>query len=83
MYAKLPKLSLQDSLSDNSVLIVSTPAVLSGSLSSPLDPMSIDIDLHDVPINDDGDILSTNIKSESMEEVFIKSINFLILFKIF
>ncbi|XP_014214644.1 sorting nexin-2-like [Copidosoma floridanum] len=70
MQAELPKLSLRDAIQDNSLSTLSSPAAPSGPLSPPLDPTGTDIgDLHDVPINDDGDI-STNIhKSQSMEEV--------------
>ncbi|XP_020283860.1 sorting nexin-2 [Pseudomyrmex gracilis] len=67
--AELPKLSLRDMPDENSFSTVSSPAP--GPLSSPLGPMSSDIgDLHDVPINDNADTLSTNvIHSRSLEEV--------------
>lgn len=68
---ELPKLSLRDMPDENSFSTVSSPAP--GPLSSPLGPMGSDIgDLHDVPINDNADTLSTNvIHSRSLEEVYI------------
>lgn len=57
---ELPKLTLRDVPEENSFSSVSSPAP--GPLNSPLGPMSTDIgDLHDVPINDNTDILSTNV----------------------
>ncbi|KAG5344231.1 SNX2 protein, partial [Acromyrmex heyeri] len=54
---------------ENSFSSMSSPAP--GPLSPPLGPMNTDIgDLHDVPINDNADTLSTNIiHSRSLEEV--------------
>lgn len=71
--AELPKLSLRDMPEENSFSSMSSPAP--GPLSPPLGPMNTDIgDLHDVPINDNTDTLSTNIiHSRSLEEVCIKS----------
>lgn len=71
IHAELPKLSLRDAIQDNSLSTLSSPAAPSGPLSPPLDPMGGDIgDLHDVPINDDGENPQSNItKSQSMEEV--------------
>ncbi|KOC66717.1 Sorting nexin-2 [Habropoda laboriosa] len=58
--AELPKLSLRDAPEENSFSSVSSPAP--GPLSSPLGPMTSDIgDLHDVPINDNVDVLSTSV----------------------
>ncbi|XP_058790993.1 sorting nexin-2-like [Phymastichus coffea] len=66
----LPKLSLKDATQDNSLSTLSSPAAPSGPLSPPLDPTGSDIgDLHDVPINDEGEPPSNIIKSQSMEEV--------------
>ncbi|XP_072761529.1 sorting nexin-2 [Anoplolepis gracilipes] len=67
--AELPKLSLRDAPEENSFSSMSSPAP--GPLSPPLGPMNTDIgDLHDVPINDNADTLSTNIiHSRSLEEV--------------
>ncbi|XP_043503512.1 sorting nexin-2 [Polistes fuscatus] len=69
LQTELPKLTLRDALEENSFSSVSSPPP--GPLSPPLGPMSSDIgDLHDVPINDNMDTLSTNvIKSQSFEEV--------------
>lgn len=71
--AELPKLTLRDAMEENSFSSVSSPPP--GPLSPPLGPISSDIgDLHDVPINDNTDMLSTNvIKSQSFEEVYTKS----------
>lgn len=66
---ELPKLSLRDAPEENSFSSMSSPAP--GPLSPPLGPMNIG-DLHDVPINDNSDTLSTNIiHSRSLEEVCI------------
>lgn len=69
---ELPKLSLRDMPEENSFSSMSSPAP--GPLSPPLGPMNTDIgDLHDVPINDNADTLSTNIiHSRSLEEVCIR-----------
>lgn len=69
---ELPKLTLRDVPEENSFSSVSSPAP--GPLSSPLGPMSTDIgDLHDVPINDNTDILSTNImQTQSTDMVYFK-----------
>lgn len=71
MQAELPKLSLRDVPEENSFSSVSSPAP--GPLSPPLGPMNTDIgDLHDVPINDNADMLSSSvIQSRSLEEVNI------------
>jgi len=70
--AELPKLSLRDMPEENSFSSMSSPAP--GPLSPPLGPMNTDIgDLHDVPINDNADTLSTNIiHSRSLEEVSVR-----------
>nr|XP_003705160.1 PREDICTED: sorting nexin-2 [Megachile rotundata]XP_012144937.1 PREDICTED: sorting nexin-2 [Megachile rotundata] len=67
--AELPKLTLRDAPEENSFSSVSSPAP--GPLSSPLGPMSSDIgDLHDVPINDNTDVLSTNaMQTQSVDVV--------------
>ncbi|KAG6794835.1 sorting nexin-2 [Apis cerana] len=76
---ELPKLTLRDVPEENSFSSVSSPAP--GPLNSPLGPMSTDIgDLHDVPINDNTDILSTNVMqtqstdmvSTDSSDVFLK-----------
>lgn len=69
--AELPKLSLRDAQEENSFSSVSSP--VAGPLSSPLGLITTDIgDLHDVPINDNTDTLSTNvIQSRELEEVYI------------
>lgn len=62
---------------ENSFSSVSSP--VPGPLSPPLEPINRDIgDLHDIPINDNMDTLSTNIiQSRSTEEV-----NFVIIHKL-
>lgn len=68
IHAELPKLSLRDAQEENSFSSVSSPAP--GPLSSPLGPMSSDIgDLHDVPINDNADMHSTNILQSQLSDV--------------
>ncbi|XP_011502299.1 PREDICTED: sorting nexin-2 [Ceratosolen solmsi marchali] len=68
IYAELPKLSLRDTVSNNSISIHSNPADLSDLVIPILDPMNIDIDdLHDVPISDN--LISNNIKAEIVDEV--------------
>lgn len=69
---ELPKLTLRDVPEENSFSSVSSPAP--GPLNSPLGPMSTDIgDLHDVPINDNTDILSTNVmQTQSTDMVYFK-----------
>lgn len=73
--AELPKLTLRDAPEENSFSSVSSPAP--GPLSSPLGPMSSDIgDLHDVPINDNTDVLSTNVmQTQSPDVVYFKLLN--------
>ncbi|KAG7203267.1 hypothetical protein KM043_010362 [Ampulex compressa] len=65
--AELPKLTLRDATEENSFSSVSSP--VPGPLSPPLGPMSSDIgDLHDVPINDNADVLSPNVmQTQSLE----------------
>ncbi|XP_076289217.1 sorting nexin 1 [Lasioglossum baleicum] len=67
--AELPKLTLRDAPEENSFSSVSSP--VPGPLSPPLGPMGSDIgDLHDVPINDNADVLPTNIvQNQSVDEV--------------
>lgn len=69
--AELPKLSLRDVPEENSFSSMSSPAP--GPLSPPLGPMNTDIgDLHDVPINDTADMLTSSvIQSRSLDEVYI------------
>ncbi|OAD54617.1 Sorting nexin-2 [Eufriesea mexicana] len=66
--AELPKLTLRDAPEENSFSSVSSPAP--GPLSSPLGPMSTDIgDLHDVPINDNTDVLSPSVMQTQSSDV--------------
>ena len=73
--AELPKLTLRDAPEENSFSSVSSP--VPGPLSPPLGPMSGDIgDLHDVPINDNADLLPANvIQTQSVDVVYFRSLH--------